>query len=158
MYRIESPLEKYEGAASYRREARAICNGGGGVSGKWDAAIKMAWCESAGSGRKRKQEGASTPLDLANMNSNVEFETQALAAAMPEQRKGHDDGETSWFQGLVGKRSAARGSLSIDLEMHHHQGRVLDGDCKPKASNVELETRALAAVIPAVQLTQRFVG
>ena len=128
MYRIELPLEKYEGAASYRREARAICNGGGGVSGKWDAAIQMAWCESAGrGGRKRKQEGASTPLDLANMNSNVEFETRALAAAMPEQRKGHDDGETSWFQGLVGKRSAARGSLSIDLEMHHHQGRVLDG-------------------------------
>ena len=125
MYRIEAPLEKYEGAASYRREARAICNGGGGVSGKWDAAIQMAWCESAGSGgRKRKQEGASTPLDL---NSNVEFEIQTLAAAMPEQRKGHDDGETSWFQGLVGKRSAARGSLSIDLEMHHHQGRVLDG-------------------------------
>ena len=121
MYRIEAPLEKYEGAASYRREARAICNGGGGVSRKWDAAIKMAWCESAGSGgRKRKQEGASTPLDL---NSNVEFETQTLAAAMPEQRKGHDDGETSWFQGLVGKRSAARGPIGklkdpcIDLEM-----------------------------------------
>ena len=73
------------------------------------------------------KKGANTPLDLANMNSNVEFETQTLAAAMPEQRKGHDDGETSWFQGLVGKRSAARGSLSIDLEMHHHQGRVLDG-------------------------------
>ena len=81
----------------------------------------------AAAGKKRKHDGASTPLDLANMNSTVEYETRALAAAMPEQRKGHDDGETSWFQGLVGKRSAARGSLSIDLEMHHHQGRVLDG-------------------------------
>ena len=103
MYRIEAPLEKYEGAASYRREARAICNGGGGVSGKWDAAIQMAWCESAGrGGRKRKQEGASTPLDLANMNSTVEYETRALAAAMPEQCR--SNGRGTMMERLVGSK------------------------------------------------------
>ena len=115
MYRIESPLEKYEGAASYRREARAICNGGGGVSGKWDAAIKMAWCESAGSGRKRKQEGASTPLDLANMNSNVEYETRALAAAMPEQCRSNA-GATEGAR-LVGSKGGKLKDPCIDLEM-----------------------------------------
>ena len=79
--------------------------------------------------------------DCERKDSNVEFKTRALAAAMPKPRKGRDAGAASWVQGHVGECSDARGSIvklrgtRVDPKMHNHRGRYLDSNYERKVSN-----------------------